>query len=437
MKEHYKTVCCCLLLCLFAGAVGDAAESSALYCNFRAAGYYPDYNAVELPISQIRFDKLTDVIYFSIYPNSNGSLNTSTINNDPNTLENLVQAAKDNNVKIWICVGGAGRSDNFSVIVADPAKRATFVSQLVQFCLDNGFDGIDLDWEPIDDPDNYVLLIRELKTEMRLHSLMLSVDVYAMGNGLRYEAFDSIDWLHVMAYDMKKNAPHSTYEDALAGLEHWKNAGFPCHKIILGLPFFGRKIPYDEIYYLYRDIVGLYTPGPEVDEIAGINFNGINTIKAKTQYVLENGYGGVMFWELTNDTADQTSLLTAVAEMVQLTRPPDFNCDKVIDILDLSQLMTDWLMTGCVVENTWCRRSDLDLSTKVDLSDFELFCRYWKLVLQGDINNDTHINLEDIVLLSDQWLWTGTCGSIPEDIFKDGCVNLKDFVIIAENWLIQ
>lgn len=418
---------------------GNAARASAPYCSFRAAGYYPDYYVNELPVSQIRFNQLTDIIYFSISPNADGTLNTNSINSDPNTTRDLVQAAKNNNVKTWICVGGAGRSANFSVVVADPTKRLVFMNGLLQFCLNNGFDGIDLDWEPITDPNNYALLVRELKTTMIPHSLLLSVDVYALGNGLRPEAFESIDWLHVMAYHLYENAPHATYEDAVAGLEHWESMGFPRPKIILGLPFFGKDINLQTIndYYPYKDIINLYRPSPDIDEVAGINFNGIETIKAKTEYVLENNYGGVMFWELTNDTNDQTSLLTAVAEAVQLNSPPDFNCDGVINLPDLNDFMTDWLMTECTLENGWCQRHDLDLSTVVDLSDFVLFSHDWRRVLQGDINNDSHVDLEDIGALTEQWLWTGEYASIPEDIYIDGHVNFKDFAVIAENWLAQ
>ena len=73
----------------------------------------------------------------------------------------------------------------------------------------------------------------------------------------------------------------------------------------------------------------------------------------------------------------------------------------------------------------------------INLKDFAALAQNWNISLQSDINKDTHVNLEDIVLLADKWLWRGTCGSVPEDIFEDGHVNLKDFVIIAEKWLIQ
>jgi hypothetical protein len=202
--------------------------------------------------------------------------------------------------------------------VADPAKRAILIDQLMQFTRDNGFDGINLDWEPIEDPDSYALFISELKTEMIPHSLELSVDVYLESDGIKPETFDLIDQLHIMAYYLWETKPHSTYEDAMTGLAYWDSLGFPRSKTILGLPFFGKDtVDGGNDYFPYKEIVSNYHPAPDVDDLrplADINFNGINTIKDKTQYVLENGYGGVMFWDITNDTTDETSLLTAVAE---------------------------------------------------------------------------------------------------------------------------
>lgn len=440
MKGHYKTVYCCLLICVFAGFAANTAGTSDLYCSFRSMGYYPYYTVDELPPDQIRYDKLTDIIFFSVYPDVDGNLLVTRLNQeDPNATTDLIRLAHENNVNVSLCVGGANTgSENFGTVVADPIKRAIMINQLVDFTLDNGFDGINLDWEPITDPDNYALFISELKTAMEPNSLELSVDVYLQSDGIKSEVFDLIDQLHIMAYYLHETLPHSTYEEAISGLEYWDGLGFPRSKTILGLPFFGKdttlSTPSD--YFPYDWIVSNYHPAPDVDQIGGINFNGIDTIKAKTQYVLENGYGGVMFWELSNDTTDETSLLTAITEAVQLYGPPDFNCDNVIDILDLSHLMTYWLMDGCVFGNTWCQRSDLDLSEEVNILDFALFSQHWK-PLQGDINDDSHVNLSDFTLMAEDWLWTGLPGSIQEDINIDGCVNMKDYAIIAENWLIR
>lgn len=442
MKTKFKTVCCCLILSMFAQAVGDP-NSPWPYCSFRSMGYYPDYNVDELPVSQIRYDQLTDIIYFSLKPNSDGSLNFQYTN--PDTLQELVATAHQNNVEVSIAVGGAdNRSEYFSDLVSSQSTRSVFIANLVQYCLTYNLDGINLDWEPVTDPidqQNYTLLIQEIKAAMLPHSLTLSVDVLVSGEEFGPEAYDSIDWLHIMAYDLYKSKPHSLYEDAIKGLTNWECRGFPRPKIIFGLPFFGRNtIAGDWTFYSYRDIVQdhLSSPiDPNIDEIDGINFNGIDTIQEKTQYVIENGYGGVMYWELTNDTNDVTSLLTATMKTIQTLRPPDLNCDDVINLGDQYHLIENWLNTDCDVTNAWCQRCDLDASSNVDMEDMEILCKFWKRVLQGDINNDTHVNIHDLAMCVDKWLWEGPCGSIPEDIYIDGLVNYKDLNIISKNWLIQ
>ena len=50
---------------------------SDFYCETEVMGYYPDY--LWIPIPEIRYDRYTGVIFFSIFPNTNGSLNTSQI----------------------------------------------------------------------------------------------------------------------------------------------------------------------------------------------------------------------------------------------------------------------------------------------------------------------------------------------------------------------
>jgi len=48
--------------------------------------------------------------------------------------------------------------------------------------------------------------------------------------------------------------------------------------------------------------------------VDGIYFNGIDTIQRKTCLVMQERIGGVMIWELAQDTTDETSLLLAISQ---------------------------------------------------------------------------------------------------------------------------
>lgn len=350
----------------------SAARLSDYYCPFEVVSYYPDYH--QNPIPEMRYDLLTGVVFFSIYPNPDGSLNTSEI--DLSRQSHFVTAAHAQQVQASICVGGWGLSGNFSAVAGNTETRGAFAAHLAAYCLDHDFDGVVLDWEPVStvtDRDSYTLLIEALKSTLSPHGLSLGAAVSAQGSELNPSAINAIDRLHVMAYDM--GTPHSTYADAAAAIGHWEAFGFPPSKLILGLPFYGRDA--SGSYNAYKDIVAQYHPAPDVDEVNGIYFNGIDTIKKKTRFVVDHRYGGVMFWEITQDSDDAASLLTAISDEIHLRHVPDFNCDGTIDFFDLDYLTAHWLMRGCRNGTAWCEASDLDHSGMVTLQDFVVFASFW------------------------------------------------------------
>ena len=354
------------------GLFASASPLSDYYCSFEVVGYYPDYH--QNPIPEMRYDLLTGAVFFSIYPNPDGSLNTSEI--DLSRQSDFVTAAHAQQVEALVCVGGWGLSGGFSAAAGKTDTRGVFVTHLVTYCLDHDFDGVVLDWEPVStvtDRGSYTLLIEALKSALSPHGLSLSVAVSAQGSELNPSAIDVIDRLHVMAYDM--GTPHSTYADAVAAIDHWEAFGFPPSKLILGLPFYGRDA--SGSYNAYKDIVDQYHPAPDIDEVNGIYFNGIDTIKKKTRFVIDHQCGGVMFWEITQDSNDATSLLAAISDEIHLRHVPDFNCDGAIDFFDLDYLTARWLMSGCGNGTAWCEASDLDHSGIVTLQDFVVFASFW------------------------------------------------------------
>src|SRR5262249_34846473 len=126
-------------------------------------------------------------------------------------------------------------------------------------------------------------------------------------------AYAALDRIHVMSYD--HGGKHSTLEQAKADVKFLLDKKVPAEKICLGMPFYGRNTK-GRKESRYRKLVQDNHPAADVDEVAGVYFNGIKTIQEKTRYAKENGLAGVMIWELGEDTMDETSLLRAIGEVV-------------------------------------------------------------------------------------------------------------------------
>lgn len=128
---------------------------------------------------------------------------------------------------------------------------------------------------------------------------------------------DAVDWIHVMSYDDYGGRQHSPYELAEAGADYWENTrGVPAEKIVLGVPFYGRPdgIPYEELLRLDAE-----ANKKDMVNVNGIDiyYNGFDTIQKKARFVKDN-LGGIMIWEITQDTGETgKSLLTAIGEVLR------------------------------------------------------------------------------------------------------------------------
>ena len=118
------------------------------------------------------------------------------------------------------------------------------------------------------------------------------------------------DRIHVMSYD--HGPKHSTYDQAVQDLKTFVDSGFAKEKLILGVPFYGREIVNLKNEFTYAELIRQYHPAPDQDEVHGIYFNGMDTIGRKTCYALANGFGGIMIWELGQDSAGNASLLRTI-----------------------------------------------------------------------------------------------------------------------------
>jgi hypothetical protein len=51
-----------------------------------------------------------------------------------------------------------------------------------------------------------------------------------------------------------------------------------------------------------------------------------------------------------------------------------------------------------------------------------------------DVNHDGVVNVNDLVAISNRWLWVGPPGGIPEDVNRDGVVNINDLVEVSAHF---
>lgn len=276
---------------------------------FAVVGYLPDYRMLDPAWGRY----VTDIVYFSAGLHPTGELDTDRLN--AQTLAALREMSATYGTRIFLAIGGWERSQNFAIIATDPAIRARAVQAITAYCLEHGLDGVDFDWEfPQNAAESvgYVTLLAEVRQAFAPHHLRVSVALAAwqdLGDGL----YTAVDRIHVMAYDHEGR--HSTFEQAVGDIEAFQERGAPPEKLLLGVPFYGRSLSHWDKAFTYAEIVAQHHPAPDVDEVGGIYFNGIATIRQKTRYALEQHLGGVMIWELGQDTADDTSLLRAIGQI--------------------------------------------------------------------------------------------------------------------------
>ncbi|MEV6693610.1 glycosyl hydrolase family 18 protein [Micromonospora sp. NPDC051196] len=291
-----------------------AAQAVVLPNNFKSVGYLPSWTG---NVNSVQYGKLTHINYAFVLPNSNGTLRPVE---NPGKLSSLVSLGRANNVKVSIAIGGWNDGDDsaFEALAANASTRTTFVNNVVNFVNQYGLDGVDMDWEypdPGASANNFSLLMQQLSNALRPQGKLLTAAVVAEGyyrDGVPTSVFNHVDFLNIMAYD--GGSPHANYDWSINAVNGWKARGLPASKAVLGVPFYSRPG-----YYTYAQLVGMDPANANRDctTAGGAQqcYNGIPTVKRKTQWAMANA-GGMMNWELTQDTSGATSLVSAIYDTV-------------------------------------------------------------------------------------------------------------------------
>ncbi|RJG48636.1 glycosyl hydrolase family 18 protein [Motilimonas pumila] len=307
-----------LALCtvLSAPLFSTSASAAVADDSFKSVGYLPIYRAYT--INQIEFNKLTHVMYSFARPDANGNIYIMN-GGSAADLANIRQKAHAVGTQVGIALGGW--DDNYSTarifenLTADPTTRANLIQNIVNFTKQHQLDGVDMDWEhpTASSAANYETFMIELGDALHAENLFLSAAVVSYGSlasHIRDGVLAKVDFLNLMAYDAQ-GPHHSSMQVAIDSVSYWKSRNIDANKLVLGVPFYSRGAAVQT----YAQIIQQSTDNACVDDAGGKKYNGIPTIRQKTQYAIDN-VGGIMNWELGQDSFGQYSLLSAMDDVI-------------------------------------------------------------------------------------------------------------------------
>jgi len=244
----------------------DTAPSAGKW----VSGYYVGYARGLYPPEVIDFSALTHLMLGRITPRHDGTLNKHFDIDDgegPAWAHEVVTRAHAAGKKVIVMLGGDGAHDEF-VSAASDANRARFVQNLLALAEEFGFDGFDLDWEPIIvDPSQQIderINFRKLAEALRAAApdKLLTVPITWINNNFASEEADPFwgqiahlfDQINIMSYGMASGywGWESWHSSALYGetgsapssiaasVRAWREyGGIPAAKLGIGIGFYG------------------------------------------------------------------------------------------------------------------------------------------------------------------------------------------------------
>ena len=283
------------------------------------------------------FDIVTDVILFECASfNSKGEV----ICNEPileTALANIRKAIGERDVNITLNLlgpWGITESDVWEEQMEAQSEEhnKAFTSGVLEdniiAVLDKyGFDGVHFDYEypiSLNAWHYYNNFLVSLNKKLGDYTLGVAGNDWNMK--FTTAAIDAIDTFEIMLYDMVDGeGRHATYEDTVEAAQKVGIYGMPLEKVNVGLAFYSRPTDMSAYWYGYS---GCYEKISEDgwyhcdDTDKDFWFNTPEVIAKKTEYAVNNGFGGVMIWHYNCDlpSSHEASLLRAVGKAV------DENC---------------------------------------------------------------------------------------------------------------
>ncbi|KAM0756225.1 hypothetical protein T439DRAFT_320922 [Meredithblackwellia eburnea MCA 4105] len=279
---------------------------------------------------------------------------------------------QNRHLKLMLSIGGWTYSPHFAGPCSTPAGRDEFVRSSIKLLEDYGLDGLDIDWEYPKDASqaqDYVELLRCLREGLDRHAASKGIaqdqgyelTVAAPCGASNYEILKAremdqyLSFWNLMAYDYAgswdptTNHQANMYDDGRPNamstdkaVRWYTNQGIPTHKLVIGIPLYGRSFlgsqgpgsPYNGVgqgsweqgIYDYKALpLPGSNPGHDPRLVASwchnpangewVSYDSPEGAAQKAQWIAQNNFGGGMYWELSGDkpAGDQAAIVPLVA----------------------------------------------------------------------------------------------------------------------------
>jgi GH18 family chitinase len=288
-----------------APALDAAVDTGPVADAKRVIAYLPNYSGSYANWAKtIDFTKMTHLNL--AFATANGSNNWNLGASDADVAA-LVAAAHAKNVRVLASLGGGGGDQSVINQYKNAGNVPALVANLDTLVATLDLDGVDVD---IEDPGNlgadYTTFVDAVIAKLRPKGKLVTAAVAQyLQDSMADATLHAFDFVNVMIY--------SSYDDSVAAMTYYaQTKNVPNSKLTLGAGFFGTDSGGNE--YSYRDILAADPNAWNADQaqVQGktVHYTGMASMKKLADY--SKTFGGIMFWELSEDAPGAHSLYTVI-----------------------------------------------------------------------------------------------------------------------------
>lgn len=231
----------------------------------------------------------------------------------------------------------------FSAICNDENQYKRLTKDIIDFIEKYNLDGVDLNWEwpgimwcdqkPLpNDGENFNIFVKYLRDNLPENKIITYAShVLPNKYNMDYKLKDYVEHINVMCYDLgegckniahnsigENNKNHFTCKYSIKS--YVQNNVITPEKYILGIPFYGRVsyskdpqiFPINEIKNFLEKEPHKYKKQTTTDTVSFLyeneqaicSFENKHSLYKKIKMVIENKLGGIMIWNIAQDTQD-------------------------------------------------------------------------------------------------------------------------------------